>query len=215
MIALVRGVIAASIAAASIVKRRADRCRRTPASRRCSRSPTTVATKVNGTVITSSPGPMPAASSARCSALVPVLTPMPCAALAVRGELLLERRHFAAERELAAVEHALDGRVDLALDGLRTAPSDRRTESRVRSCALRDRRSRRCARIELRRRPRSARTTRRPSWPSVRGVLPLSMQSTKCSPSTRSASVTSSLRRPHVAGAVADAHLAGSAPGRR
>jgi hypothetical protein len=37
----------------------------------------TVATKVKETVITSSPGPMPAASSARCRALVPELTAMP------------------------------------------------------------------------------------------------------------------------------------------
>ena len=35
----------------------------------------TVAMKVWATVITSSPAPMPAASSARCSALVPVFTP--------------------------------------------------------------------------------------------------------------------------------------------
>src|SRR5579859_5534882 len=35
----------------------------------------TLATNVNGTVMTSSPGPMPAARSARCSALVPVFTP--------------------------------------------------------------------------------------------------------------------------------------------
>ena len=36
----------------------------------------TVATNVNGTVMTSSPGPTPAASSDRCSALVPLLTPI-------------------------------------------------------------------------------------------------------------------------------------------
>ena len=35
-----------------------------------------MATNVNGTVITSSPGPTPAASSDRCSALVPLLTPI-------------------------------------------------------------------------------------------------------------------------------------------
>jgi hypothetical protein len=40
----------------------------------------TEATKVNGTVMTSSPGPMPAATSARCSAAVPELTPTPWAA---------------------------------------------------------------------------------------------------------------------------------------
>ena len=36
----------------------------------------TVATKVNGVVITSSPGPIPAARSARCRALVPEFTPI-------------------------------------------------------------------------------------------------------------------------------------------
>jgi hypothetical protein len=36
----------------------------------------TVATKVNGTVMTSSPGRTPEASSARCRALVPLLTPI-------------------------------------------------------------------------------------------------------------------------------------------
>ncbi len=77
----------------------------------------TVAMKVNGTVMTSSPGPTPAASSARCSALVPLLTPMPCGRLTVGGELLLEGRHLAAERELAALQHGEDGRIDLGLDG--------------------------------------------------------------------------------------------------
>src|ERR1039457_6334484 len=38
------------------------------------------ATKVNGDVITSSPGPMPPASRARCRALVPEFTPMASAA---------------------------------------------------------------------------------------------------------------------------------------
>src|SRR5690606_6407113 len=36
-----------------------------------------LATRVKGTVMTSSPGPTPAASNARCSALVPVLTATP------------------------------------------------------------------------------------------------------------------------------------------
>ena len=36
------------------------------------------ATNVKGTVMTSSPGATPAARSARCSALVPELTPMAC-----------------------------------------------------------------------------------------------------------------------------------------
>src|ERR1039457_6083277 len=38
------------------------------------------ATKVNGVVITSSPGPIPAASNARCNALVPEFTPTASAA---------------------------------------------------------------------------------------------------------------------------------------
>ncbi len=66
--------------------------------------------------MTSSPGPMPAASSARCSALVPVFTAMPWLRLRVGRELLLETGDLAAQRELAAVQHALDGRVDFALD---------------------------------------------------------------------------------------------------
>jgi hypothetical protein len=41
---------------------------------------------------------------------------------AVRGELLLERGHLAAERELAALEHAEDGRVDLLLDRVVLSP---------------------------------------------------------------------------------------------
>jgi hypothetical protein len=36
--------------------------------------------------------------------------------LAVRRVFLLQRRHFGAKRELAAVQHALDGRVDFGLD---------------------------------------------------------------------------------------------------
>ncbi len=40
----------------------------------------TVATKVNGVVITSPPAPTPAASSAKCSALVPEFTAIPAVA---------------------------------------------------------------------------------------------------------------------------------------
>jgi hypothetical protein len=77
MIAFVRGVIAASIAPTSMVKVFGSMSTSTgvaPAYWIAA----TVATKVKGTVMTSSPGPMPAASNAMCSALVPVLTPMPC-----------------------------------------------------------------------------------------------------------------------------------------
>ena len=74
--------------------------------RPCSAIADTVATNVNGTVITSSPGPTPAARSARCSALVPLLTPSRCCGAAVGRELALEGRHLAAERELARLQHA-------------------------------------------------------------------------------------------------------------
>ena len=74
MIALVRGVIAASIAAGAIVYVSGSMSTNTGVAPAYSIA-ATVATNVNGTVITSSPGPMPAASSARCSALVPELTP--------------------------------------------------------------------------------------------------------------------------------------------
>ena len=70
----------------------------------------TVATKVWGTVITSSPGPMPAARNARCSALVPELTAMPWAAPLVGRELPLEAGDLLAQHELAALQHALDWR---------------------------------------------------------------------------------------------------------
>ena len=72
MIARVRGVIAASIPAGSIVNVSGSMSTKT------GRAPTwtielTVALKVNETVMTSSPGPMPRPSSARCSAVVPEL----------------------------------------------------------------------------------------------------------------------------------------------
>ena len=75
MIAFVRGVIAASILAGSIMRNSGSTSTST------GRAPAysiaaIVATKVNGTVITSSPAPTPAASSERWSALVPLLTPI-------------------------------------------------------------------------------------------------------------------------------------------
>jgi hypothetical protein len=67
-------VIARSTSAGSIVSVRGSTSTKT------GRAPAysiaeTVATNVKGTVMTSSPGPTPRASSARCSALVPELTP--------------------------------------------------------------------------------------------------------------------------------------------
>ena len=75
--ARVRGVTARSSAAGSIVSDSGcTSTKRTSAPVRQIAS--TVATNVNGTVITSSPAPMPAAVSAMNRALVPELTPTAC-----------------------------------------------------------------------------------------------------------------------------------------
>ena len=79
-IARVRGVIAASISGRVDVVGRRDRCRRTPASRRSSGSQLAVAMKEWLTVMTSSPGLTPTASSARCSAVVQFETAQACGA---------------------------------------------------------------------------------------------------------------------------------------
>ncbi len=76
-----------------------------------------VAAKVNEGTITSSPGPMPLASSPRCRPEVPELTathgaPEP----EVGGELLLERRHLGTLGEHAAAQHSVDGRALLVSD---------------------------------------------------------------------------------------------------
>ena len=77
MMALVRGVIAASMRFASISAVSGS------ISTNTGFAPTrsiaiAVAMKVIGVVMTSSPWPMPAASSARCSAAVPELQPIAC-----------------------------------------------------------------------------------------------------------------------------------------
>jgi hypothetical protein len=115
MIAFVRGVIARSIAAGAIVKVSGSMSTNTGVAPAYTIA-AAVATKVNGTVITSSPAPMPAASSARCSALVPEFTPIASAVPAVGGELALEGRDLLPEDELRAVEHTQDARVDFRFD---------------------------------------------------------------------------------------------------
>jgi hypothetical protein len=74
-IAFVRGVIALSILAGSIVRYEGSTSTNTGLAPAYSIA-ATVATKVNGTVMTSSPRPTPAASRDKCSALVPLFTPM-------------------------------------------------------------------------------------------------------------------------------------------
>ena len=90
---------------------------------------------------------------------------------AVGGELLLEGRDLAAEGELAATRaRAAIAGVDLGLDARGTAPSGRRTGSRRSSPGAGCRRSRRVPRIELVAASSSS-TTRSPSCPSVCGAL--------------------------------------------
>ena len=62
-----------------------------------------VATKVIDTVITSSPGPMPAASSARCSAEVPLLTARQCRHCSSR-KAFLEGGDLRPQHELRALD---------------------------------------------------------------------------------------------------------------
>ena len=78
MIAFVRGVIFAATLRRVEILACGGRCRRRPASRRSAITTLAVAAKVSGVVITSSPGPTPAAISARWSAAVQELTAMAC-----------------------------------------------------------------------------------------------------------------------------------------
>ena len=78
----------------------------------------TDATKVYGTVITSSPGPIPAARSAKWRALVPEFKRNALGRGAIGREFLLEGGHFGAENELGSLEDSGDGGVNLRLDAL-------------------------------------------------------------------------------------------------
>jgi len=64
-----------------------------------------VATKVNGVVMTSSPGPIPAASRARCSGAGARVHRDAVAAAGIAGKLLFKRRDFVAEDELSTLQH--------------------------------------------------------------------------------------------------------------
>ena len=74
--------------------------------------------KVNGVVTTSSPGPMPAASSARWRAVVPEFIATACGTPHQRRELALEGLHLRAERVGARVEHAPERGLELAPEHL-------------------------------------------------------------------------------------------------
>ena len=112
---MVRGVMARSICAGSIVAVLGSTSTNT------ARAPVysmaaTVATNVNGTEMTSSPGPTPAASIAKWRALVPEFTGHAVLGSAIVGERLLERGNFTTKHELRALEYAQHRRVDFRLD---------------------------------------------------------------------------------------------------
>ena len=109
---------------------------------------------------------------------------------AVGGELLLERRDFLAEDELAGVETRQHGGVDLALDDWYCAFRSTK-ESCDAPCLCRVRSTRpRCASDCVA--ASRMRTTRRPALPSAIGVRPLSMHVDELAQLELSASVTSS-----------------------
>src|SRR5215467_3744287 len=98
----------------------------------------------------------------------------------IRGEGFFERCYFTAKRELATVQHTLNGGINLVLDAciLRLEIHKWNHESFPLRwmCTVSPR-----PRIELVAASISS-TTRKPSHPSVIGFCPLWMHFTKCSP---------------------------------
>ena len=131
MIARVRGVIAASILAASMFAVSSSTSTNTgfaPISAIIS----AVAAKVNGVVTTSSPGFTSSASSAISSASVPEATATQCLAPVQAASRSSSSFDFRPHDVLAVVEHALDARVDalaqrgvlrLQVDEIQRAPA--------------------------------------------------------------------------------------------
>ena len=66
--------------------------------------------------MTSSPGPIPAASSDRCSALVPVFTPMPCAACWKVANSRSKAATSLPSVNWQRLENAANGGIDFVLD---------------------------------------------------------------------------------------------------
>ena len=166
----------------------------------------TVATKVIGVVITSSPGPIPLASSARCRADVPELT-----ATAKRVP------HSAANSASKASTSGPSTNAPLRITRATAASS---SGARAACCARRSRNGiilrpsqgiistgwpRR--RIDWLAASRIS-TTLQPRRPSVTGVADVRMQSTKCSASTQQRLGRGELWRPHVAHAIIHQELA-------
>ena len=73
----------------------------------------TVATNVNGEVITSSPGPTPRAVRAATSAVVPLFTATACSAWQKASERSFEPGHLGALGELAGGQHRRHGGLDV------------------------------------------------------------------------------------------------------
>ena len=108
MIAAVRSVIAASTAAGSRLKWSGSMSANTGVAP-VSATEFAVAAKVNDGTMTSSPGPMPAASRPRCRPEVPEFTATearPCDQHV--GELLLERGDLGTLCDHAGAQHAID-----------------------------------------------------------------------------------------------------------
>ena len=77
-----------------------------------------VAKKVNGVVMTSSPGFRSSARSGRSSASVPLAQPMACRAFGEPGHLGLELRHLGAHDEPLALHDGHHGPEHLVLDAV-------------------------------------------------------------------------------------------------
>ena len=107
MTARVLGVTAAATAAGSRMNVSGSTSTSTA---RAPQSSTTfaVAGNVYAGTMTSSPGPISSASTARWSAAVPDETAAACAVPTAAGERSLELRHLRAHRELTALEHLCD-----------------------------------------------------------------------------------------------------------
>ena len=88
----------------------------------------TVATAVCETVMTSSPGPMPSALSAKINASVPLATPTRMTAAAIFGECALKSFDFGAENVGPAIEHAINRSSGSALDARDIAPAEKPKE---------------------------------------------------------------------------------------
>ena len=76
-----------------------------------------VAMNVFGTVITSSPGPIPSARRVSQSASVPLPTPMAYLGAAIGRELFFKSFHERSARKRATVDYFANGAIELADQG--------------------------------------------------------------------------------------------------